>query len=61
MTGPLKHIHLKPDAILYAQHALIPVPYNWKDQIKASLDQDIARGIIAPVPMGTVQWSVPML
>ena len=62
MTSPLTHIHLKPDAIPYAQHTPIPVPYNWKDQIKASLDQDIARGIIAPVPMGTpVTWCSPMV
>ena len=60
MTGQPVHIHLKPDALPYAGHTLIPVQYSSKEQIKASLDQDVARGIIAPVPTGTpgvVQWS----
>ena len=53
MTGQPVHIHLKPDALPYARHTLIPVQYSSKEQIKASLGQDVARGIIAPVPTGT--------
>ena len=53
MTGQPVHIHLKPDALPCARHTLIPVQYSSKEQIKASLGQDVARGIIAPVPTGT--------
>ena len=38
----------------YTRHIPIPIPYNWKEQIKASLDQGVARGTIAPVPIGTL-------
>lgn len=62
MTGPPVHIHLKPDALPYTRHTPIPAQYNWKEQIKASLDQDVAREMIAPVPIGTfVTWRSPMI
>ena len=57
MSTPPAHIHLKLDVKPYARHSPIPVPYNWKAEVKASLDRDIGRGIIKPVPIGTpVEW-----
>ena len=34
----------------------------WKEEIKSKLDEDVRRGIIAPVPIGTpVVWCSPMV
>ena len=56
------HIHLKPNAIPHTRHSPIPVPHHWKNTIKASLDLDIQRGIIKPIPIGTpVTWCSPMV
>ena len=56
------HIHLKDNPVPFAQHVPIPVPYHYKQQVKASLDRDVARGIIKPVPIGTpVEWCAPMV
>ena len=63
MSTPPAHIHLKPDAKPYARHSPIPVPYNWKAEVKASLDRDVVRGIIKlVVPIGTsVEWCSTMV
>ena len=53
MKTPLAHIHLKPDVTPSACHTTIPIPYHWKEQVKASLDADIAKDIITKVPIGT--------
>ena len=61
MSTPPAHIHLKPDATPYARHTPIPIPFHWKADVKASLDADVARGIIKPVPIGTpTKWCSPM-
>ena len=58
LSDPPAHIHLQPNAIPYARHTPIPVPH----QVKESLDKDIQRGIIAPVPIGNpVTWCSPMI
>ena len=44
------HIHLKLDTTSYATHIPILIPYHWK-QIKESLDADVQKGIIEPVPI----------
>ena len=62
MASPPAHIHLKENAIPYAKHSPIPIPYHWKAEVKASLDRDVERGIIAPVPVGTpVDWCTTMV
>lgn len=44
------HIHLKPPGYIpYAHHVPIPVPFHWKEEVKRSLDNDIAKNIIEPV------------
>ena len=56
------HIHLKQNAIPSAIHVPIPVPIHWKDEVKASLDKDVASGIIESVPIGEpVSWCSPMV
>ena len=40
-----------------AHHTPIPVPLHWQDKVKAGLDQDVALGVIEPVPVGEpVTW-----
>ena len=62
ISSPPAHIHLKPNAIPYARHTPIPVPFHWKSEVKASLDKDVEMGIIKPVPIGTpVEWCSSMV
>ena len=63
LSGPPAKIHIKPDAIPFAaRHTPVPVPHHWKAAVKNSLDKDVERGIIAPVPIGTpVTWCSPMV
>ena len=61
VTKPVS-IHLKDDALPYACHVPIPVPHHWKDEIKKSIDSDVANGIIEPVPVGEpVKWCAQMV
>ena len=62
MFMPPAHIHLNETAKPYASHTFIPIPFHWKKEVKESLDRDVERGIIAPVPIGTpVEWCSPMI
>ena len=62
MTGPAAKIHLKPDAVPYAQHIQTPILHYWKAQVKASLETDVEQGIFKPVPIGTaITWCSPMV
>ena len=46
-----------PEAEPVAHHTPVPVPLHWQDQVKAGLDQDVALGVIEPVPIGEpVTW-----
>ena len=46
-----------PEAEPVAHHTPVPVPLHWQDQVKAGLDQDVALGVIEPVPVGEpVTW-----
>ena len=61
MKTPPAHIYLKPDATP-AFYTPIPIPYHWKEQVKASLDADIAKDIIAKVTTGTpTTWCSHMI
>ena len=62
MSVPPAHIHLNENAKPYARHTPIPIPFHWKKEVKESLDRDVERGIIAPVPIGTpIEWCSPMV
>ena len=62
LSGPDGKIHLKPNPVPKAVHSPIPVPHHLNAAVKAGLDRDIARGIIAPVPIGTpVTWCSQMV
>ena len=62
MNTPPAHIHLKNDAVPHAQHIPIPIPHHWKQEVKASLDADVAKGIISKVPIGTPStWCSQMI
>jgi hypothetical protein len=55
-------IHLKEGAQPYTRHTPIPIPFHWKKEVKADLNRDVERGIIAPVKIGTpVTWCSPMV
>lgn len=46
-----------PEAEPVAHHTPVLVPLHWQDQVKAGLDQDVALGVIEPVPVGEpVTW-----
>ena len=51
------HIHLKDGAKPHAIHTPIPVPINWGEEVKASLDKDVENGVLEEVPVGEpVEW-----
>ena len=46
-----------PDAEPVAFHTPVPVQLHWQNQVKTGLDQDVALGVIEPVPVGEpVTW-----
>lgn len=53
MSGKPLEMVFKPEAKPVAYHTPIPIPHNWKAQVKADLDRDVRLGIIEPVPPGT--------
>ena len=62
MSGPPAHIHLKEGSTPKARHNPIPVPYHYKEQVKEALWEDVKRGIISPVPIGTpTDWCSTMV
>ena len=54
MPSPPAHIHLKEGSPPKARHKPIPVPYHYKKQVW----EDVKRGIITPVPIGTLPIGV---
>ena len=57
MDGPPMRLMVDPDAKPVAHHTPIPVPLHWQETVKAGLDQDVALGILEPVPVGEpVTW-----
>ena len=62
LSGPPAHIHLKEGFKPRARHSPIPVPFHMKDAVKKSLDDDVKRGIIKPVQIGTpTEWCSTMV
>ena len=62
MAGPPAHIHLKDNCVPKARHNPIPIPLHFKEKVKTSLDRDVEKGIISPVPIGTpTDWCSTMV
>ena len=62
MKAKPAHIHINSDAKPHVKHTPIPIPFNLKQSVKKSLDDDVLRGIIAPVPIRTpVEWCTTMV
>ena len=62
MSGPPHHIHLKDGAETFVAHTPIPVPHHWKKEVKRQLDEDVAMGILRPVPAGEpTKWCFRMV
>ena len=62
LSGPPAHVHLKTPAFPRARHCPIPVPFHLKQSVKNALDEDVSRGIIKPVPLGTpTEWCSTMV
>ena len=62
MSGPPHHIHLQKDVKPFAAHTPIPVPHHWKKEVKKQLDEDVAMGILKPVPTGEpTEWCFRMV
>ena len=48
---------INPAAKPVARHSPVPVPLNWRDDVKEGLDRDVRLGVIEPVPIGEpVNW-----
>ena len=57
MSGPPLRLMLDEDAMPVACHTPIPVAIHWQGEVKAGLDQDVRRGVLEEVPIGTpVTW-----
>ena len=57
MTGKKMRLHIDKDAEPDPCHRAIPVPFNWQQDVKQGLDQDVRLGVIEPVPVGSkVTW-----
>ena len=62
MNGAPHHIHLLPDAVPHAYHTPIPIPKHWEKDVKRQIDEDVAAGILQPVPAGEVaEWCARMV
>ena len=62
LAGPPAHIHLKEGAVPRARHNPIPVPFHMKEAVKKAIDEDVRKGILRPVPLGTTtKWCSTMV
>ena len=62
MAGKPHQLHLIKGAKPYACHTPAPVPRHWEAEVKRQLDEDVARGVIEPVPVGeATEWCSRMV
>ena len=52
MSAKPAHIPLKSGSHPYVQHVTTSIPFHWKEEVKQSLDKDVANNIIEPIPIG---------
>ena len=60
MDGPEMNIELTDDAVPSYVSGARPIPFAMRDEVKAMLDDQVARGIIAPVSEPT-DWAAPLV
>ena len=59
-VDPIK-IHIDPDATPKAVYTAATVPIHWREEVQEQLNQDVAMGIIEPVPSGVpTTWQARM-
>ena len=57
MEGPPLQLMVDPTTTAVAVQTTVPVPIQWRDDVKAGLDRDVRLGVIEPVPIGgPVKW-----
>ena len=57
MKSKPMRLMVDPNAKPVAKHTPVPIPIYWQTDVKAGLDQDVALGVIEPVPVGEpVTW-----
>ena len=52
MEGKPLRLMIDKNAEPTAYKSPIPVPFNWEEDVKAGLDQDVRLGVLEPVPVG---------
>ena len=52
MKGPPMEIELKTEAVPFRVHGPRVMPYAYRDQVKAQIENMVAQGIIEPVSEG---------
>ena len=61
MKGDPIKIHIDPDATPKPVFTAATVPIHWREEVQAQLNQDVALGIIEPVPAGVpTTWQARM-
>ena len=59
-TEPIK-IHIDPDAVPKPAYTAATVPIHWREEVSEQLKQDVAMGVIEPVPPGVpTTWQARM-
>ena len=61
MVGPPMVIHVAEDATPFAVRTARQVPFAWREDVKAQLDQMVAQGIIAPLGEEPADWCHPLV
>ncbi|XP_043234479.1 uncharacterized protein K02A2.6-like [Amphibalanus amphitrite] len=61
MAGEPMVIHVTEDAEPFAVRSARPVPFAWRDEVKAQLDQMVLHGIIAPLGAEPADWCHPLV
>jgi hypothetical protein len=55
-------IHLEDNAVPYAVTTPIPIPHNWREEVKKQLDEDVRKGVIRQVPLNQpTEWCMQMV
>ena len=61
MVGPPMVIHIADDATPFAVRTARQVPFAWRDEVKAQLDQMVLQGITTPLGAEPADWCHPLV